>query len=80
MILLPDEKQAAVYKSEIAPNLEKGNALAFAHGFNIHYGQIVPPADVDVFMCAPKDQATWLEELIQKSGVPFNSSLPRCNW
>ena len=53
MILLPDEKQAQVYKTEIAPNLEAGNALVFAHGFNIHYGQIVPPADVDVFMCAP---------------------------
>ena len=50
MILLPDENQASVYYSEIAPNLEAGNALAFAHGFNIHYNQIVPPKDVDVFM------------------------------
>jgi len=54
MILLPDENQASVYYSEIAPNLEAGNALAFAHGFNIHYNQIVPPKDVDVFMAAPK--------------------------
>ena len=54
MVLVPDEKQAKLYKEEIAPYLEEGNALAFAHGFNIHYGQIVPPANVDVFMVAPK--------------------------
>lgn len=54
MILLPDEKQASVYYSEIEPNLKAGNALAFAHGFNIHYSQIVPPKNVDVFMAAPK--------------------------
>lgn len=54
MILIPDEKQADVYKAEIAPNLKSGSALAFAHGFNIHFKQIVPPADVDVFMVAPK--------------------------
>lgn len=54
MILIPDEKQAAVYKADILPNLSEGKALAFAHGFNIHYQQIVPPADVDVFMIAPK--------------------------
>lgn len=71
MILLPDEKQAAVYKSEIAPNLEKGNALAFAHGFNIHYGQIVPPADVDVFMCAPKGPGHMVRRTYTEgSGVP----------
>ena len=45
MILIPDEKQADVYKSEIAPNLSAGKALAFAHGFNIHFKQIVPPAE-----------------------------------
>lgn len=54
MILIPDEKQADVYKAEIAPNLKSGSALAFAHGFNIHFKQIVPPADADVFMVAPK--------------------------
>ncbi len=54
MILLPDEKQADVYKTEIAPNLTAGKTLAFAHGFNIHFAQIVPPADVDVIMIAPK--------------------------
>ena len=50
MILIPDEKQADVYKSEIAPNLKPGSALAFAHGFNIHFKQIIPAADIDVFM------------------------------
>lgn len=54
MILLPDESQPEVYHKDIAPNLKKGAALAFAHGFNIHYNQIVPPADVDVIMVAPK--------------------------
>ncbi|MCR5587426.1 MAG: ketol-acid reductoisomerase [Lachnospiraceae bacterium] len=54
MVLIPDEKQAAMYKSDIEPNLEAGNMLMFAHGFNIHFNQIVPPADVDVTMIAPK--------------------------
>ncbi|WP_081590100.1 ketol-acid reductoisomerase [Brevibacillus massiliensis] len=54
MILMPDERQAQVYKEEIAPNLKSGAALFFSHGFNIHFGQIVPPADVDVVMVAPK--------------------------
>ena len=54
MILINDEKQAAMYKADIEPNLEAGNMLMFAHGFNIHLGQIVPPADVDVTMIAPK--------------------------
>ena len=54
MILINDEKQADLYKNEIEPNLEPGNMLMFAHGFNIHFGTIVPPADVDVTMIAPK--------------------------
>lgn len=54
MILAPDEIQGDLYKNEIADNLEAGNALAFGHGFNIHYGVITPPADVDVFLAAPK--------------------------
>ena len=54
MILINDEKQADMYKADIEPNLEAGNMLMFAHGFNIHFGQIVPPADVDVTMIAPK--------------------------
>ena len=54
MILINDEKQAALYKESIEPNLTEGKTLAFAHGFNIHFGQIVPPANVDVTMIAPK--------------------------
>ncbi|MCR4841500.1 MAG: ketol-acid reductoisomerase, partial [Lachnospiraceae bacterium] len=54
MILIPDEKQADVYKTEIAPYLTAGKTLAFAHGFNIHFGCIKPPADVNVIMIAPK--------------------------
>ncbi len=71
MILIPDEKQADVYKSEIAPNLTEGKALAFAHGFNIHYKQIVPPENVDVFMIAPKGPGhTVRSEYVEGKGVP----------
>ncbi len=71
MMLINDEVQAAVYKSEIAPNLEAGNALAFAHGFNIRYKQIVPPADVDVFMAAPKGPGhTVRSTYVAGKGVP----------
>lgn len=54
MILIPDERQGEVYRTEILPNLKPGAALVFAHGFSIHFSQIVPPANVDVFMVAPK--------------------------
>ena len=54
MMLLPDEHIAAVYNEFVAPNLKKGGALAFAHGFNIHYGQVLPRKDIDVWMVAPK--------------------------
>jgi ketol-acid reductoisomerase len=54
MMLMPDEHIAAVYKTEVEPNAKKGAALAFAHGFNIHYGQVQPRADLDVWMVAPK--------------------------
>ena len=54
MILVPDERQADLYKKDIEPYLTEGKALAFAHGFNIHYKQITPPSNVDVFMIAPK--------------------------
>jgi ketol-acid reductoisomerase len=54
MLLMPDEHIAAVYKSEVEPNLKKGATLAFAHGFNVHYGQVSPRADLDVVMVAPK--------------------------
>ncbi|MBR2674064.1 MAG: ketol-acid reductoisomerase [Mogibacterium sp.] len=71
IMLINDEVQAGVYESEIAPNLEAGNALAFAHGFNIRYGQIVPPADVDVFMAAPKGPGhTVRSQYVAGKGVP----------
>ena len=71
MILLPDESQPDVYRNDIAPNLKKGSALAFAHGFNIHYNQIVPPADVDVIMVAPKGPGhTVRSEYLKGGGVP----------
>lgn len=71
MILLPDERQAAIYKESILPNLEAGNSLVFAHGFNIHYGQIIPPADVNVFMIAPKGPGHTVRSQYQEGrGVP----------
>ncbi|MDU2489738.1 MAG: ketol-acid reductoisomerase [Clostridium celatum] len=71
MMLVPDEKQAKLYKEEVAQNLEAGNALVFAHGFNIHYGQIVPPTDVDVFMVAPKGPGHMVRRTYTEgSGVP----------
>ncbi|MCU0973085.1 MAG: ketol-acid reductoisomerase [Burkholderiales bacterium] len=71
MMLLPDETIAAVYASEIEPNMKKGAALAFAHGFNIHYGQVVPRADLDVFMVAPKAPGhTVRSTYTQGGGVP----------
>jgi ketol-acid reductoisomerase len=54
MMLMPDEHIAATYKSEVEPNMKKGAAIAFAHGFNVHYGQVTPRADLDVWMVAPK--------------------------
>ncbi len=54
MMLTPDELSGDIYRNDVAPGMEAGNALAFAHGFNIHYGQVVPPKDIDVFMVAPK--------------------------
>ena len=71
MILINDEKQAAMYKKDIEPNLEAGNMLMFAHGFAIHFGQIVPPADVDVTMIAPKGPGhTVRAEYQAGKGVP----------
>jgi len=71
MILLPDEKQAAVYHDHIRPNLKKGAALAFAHGFNIHFNQIQPPADIDVFMVAPKGPGHLVRRVfLEGKGVP----------
>ena len=71
MILINDELQAKMYKESIEPNLEPGNMLMFAHGFNIHFGQIVPPADVDVTMIAPKGPGhTVRSEYQDGKGVP----------
>lgn len=71
MILINDELQAKMYKESIEPNLEPGNMLMFAHGFNIHFGQIVPPADVDVTMIAPKGPGhTVRSEYQAGKGVP----------
>ena len=71
MILINDEAQADMYKAEIAPNLSAGKAIAFAHGFNIRYKQIVPPADVDVFMAAPKGPGhTVRSQYVAGKGVP----------
>ena len=71
MILTPDEKQAEIYKTSIEPNLEEGNMLMFAHGFNIHFKQIVPPAGVDVTMIAPKGPGHTVRfEYEEGKGVP----------
>ena len=68
MILLPDETQRSVYEAEIKPNLEAGNALLFAHGFNIHFGQVNPPEDVDVFMVAPKGPGHLVRRVYTEGG------------
>lgn len=68
MILLPDERQVAVYQSEIRPFLHAGKALVFAHGFNIHFTQITPPADVDVFMVAPKGPGHLVRRVYESGG------------
>lgn len=71
MILLPDEVQKTVYKEEIEPYLQEGNVLAFAHGFNIHFAQVVPPAHVDVVMVAPKGPGHLVRRTYEQGqGVP----------
>jgi ketol-acid reductoisomerase len=71
MLLLPDENMAQIYEAEVAANLKKGAALAFAHGFNIHYNQIVPRQDMDVIMIAPKGPGhTVRSEYLKGGGVP----------
>lgn len=71
MVLIPDEKQAKVFKEDIEKNLKDGDALAFAHGFNINYGQITPPENVDVFMIAPKGPGHLVRRVYQEGkGVP----------
>jgi ketol-acid reductoisomerase len=71
MVLTPDEFQAQLYKAEIEPNLKQGAVLAFAHGFSIHYNQIVPRADLDVIMIAPKAPGhTVRNEFVKGGGIP----------
>ncbi|MEH7179934.1 ketol-acid reductoisomerase [Neobacillus vireti] len=71
MVLLPDEMQPKVYEESIKPNLEAGNSLVFAHGFNVHFTQIVPPADVDVFLVAPKGPGHLVRRTYTEgAGVP----------
>ena len=71
MILTPDEKQADIYNESITPNLKDGDMLMFAHGFNIHFQQIIPPANIDVAMIAPKGPGhTVRSEYVEGKGVP----------
>jgi len=71
MMLLPDEQIATVYTNDVAPNIKQGASLAFAHGFNVHYGQVVPRADLDVWMVAPKAPGhTVRSTYTQGGGVP----------
>ncbi len=71
MLLLPDEQIAAVYAEEVQANMKKGAALAFAHGFNIHYGQVIPREDLDVIMIAPKGPGHLVRSTyVQGGGVP----------
>ncbi len=71
MVLAPDEHQATLYREEIAPNIPEGAALAFAHGFNIHFGQITPRADLDVIMIAPKGPGHLVRTTyVEGGGVP----------
>jgi ketol-acid reductoisomerase len=71
MVLINDEKQAALYRESLKPALKAGKTLAFAHGFNIHFGQIVPPEDINVVMIAPKGPGRTVREQYQAgAGVP----------
>ncbi len=71
MVLLPDQVMADIYREEIGPNLSAGDALMFAHGFNVHFGEIVPPEDVDVLMVAPKGPGHLVRRTYtENSGVP----------
>src|ERR1044071_7917103 len=68
MVLLPDTEQARVYKEELEPNLDDRDSLAFAHGFNIHFGQIKPPKGVDVWMIAPKGPGHLVRRTFEEGG------------
>jgi ketol-acid reductoisomerase len=68
MMLLPDEQIAAVYRDEVEPNIREGASLAFAHGFNVHFGQVVPRADLDVWMVAPKAPGHTVRDTYSRGG------------
>jgi ketol-acid reductoisomerase len=68
MMLLPDEQIAAVYRDDVEPNIRQGASLAFAHGFNVHYGQVVPRADLDVWMVAPKAPGHTVRDTYSRGG------------
>ncbi len=68
MMLLPDEQIGEVYRTEVEPNIKQGASLAFAHGFNVHYGQVVPRADLDVWMVAPKAPGHTVRSTYQQGG------------
>ena len=71
MVVIPDHIQGEIYRQEIAPNLKSGSAIMFAHGFSIHYGEVVPPPDVDVMMVAPKAPGHRMrEQFVDGIGVP----------
>src|SRR5699024_10546857 len=71
MVLLPDELQPTVYEESIKPNLKEGAALAFAHGFNVHFHQVEPPKNVDVFLAAPKGPGHLVRRTFEEgAGVP----------
>ncbi len=87
MMLLPDENIASVYNKEVHANIKAGAALAFAHGFNVHYGQVVPREDIDVIMIAPKAPGHTVRNTYkQGGGVPHlvavyqDKSAPRATW
>ena len=67
-MLVPDHVQPVVYRNDVAPNLRKGMSLVFSHGFNIHYGQIVPPAEIDVYMVAPKGPGHLVRRVFESGG------------
>ena len=71
MMLMPDEHIAGTYRKDVEPNIKKGATLAFAHGFNIHFGQVMPRADLDVVMIAPKAPGPHgAQPYVQGGGVP----------
>lgn len=69
VFLTPDQTQKQIYTEQVFPHLGAGKTIVFAHGFNIHYGQISPPAEVDVWMVAPKARATWFGAFIRRAAV-----------